>query len=99
MEVRFPITGALRGVTFIDASDVTRERGRLRLSVPHLSPGIGLRYDTPIGPLRLDLGYRLLERTGAAPKVGAIRDEAELHGWFGSRYLPFALHIALGEAF
>ncbi|HEY5955785.1 MAG TPA: POTRA domain-containing protein [Polyangiaceae bacterium] len=99
MEVRFPISGALRGVTFIDASDVTRERGRLRLSVPHLSPGIGLRYDTPIGPLRLDIGYRLLERTGAAPKVGAIRDEAELHGWFGSRYLPLALHIALGEAF
>lgn len=100
MEVRFPIAGALRGVTFIDASDVTRRRASVRFTAPHLSPGIGLRYDTPIGPLRLDLGYRILSRSSSkATAPGAIRDEAELSGWFGSRYLPLALHIALGEAF
>lgn len=101
LEVRFPIVGSLGGVTFIDASDVTRERAKFRLNVPHLSPGIGLRYDTPVGPVRLDIGYRLLTRTNSAPTIapGAIRDEAELRGWFGSRYLPLALHIALGEAF
>lgn len=100
MEVRFPIAGALRGVTFIDASDVTRRRASVRLTAPHLSPGIGLRYDTPIGPLRLDLGYRILSRSSSKSSApGEIRDEAELNGWFGSRYLPLALHIALGEAF
>lgn len=100
MEVRFPISGALRGVTFLDASDVTRSRGSLRLTVPHLSPGVGLRYDTPIGPLRLDLGYRILSNAAVrSAQPGAIQDQAELRGWFGSRYLPLALHIALGEAF
>lgn len=99
MEVRFPIAGALRGVAFLDASDVTRRRASLRLTVPHLSPGIGLRYDTPIGPLRLDLGYRIRSTNSANTRSGTIRDEADLRGWFGSRYLPLALHIALGEAF
>lgn len=100
MEVRFPIAGALRGVVFLDASDVTRSRASLRLTVPHLSPGIGLRYDTPIGPLRLDLGYRIRStKTANATTAGTIRDEADLRGWFGSRYLPLALHVALGEAF
>ncbi len=98
-EVRFDIVGSFRGVVFMDASDVTRQTGRLRLTVPHLSPGFGFRYDTPIGPLRLDLGYRLLERTRRAPPEGPIRDEAETRGWFGLDWLPMTLHIALGEAF
>jgi outer membrane protein assembly factor BamA len=98
-EVRIDLGRAVGAVLFVDASDVTRKRFGMRLSVPHLSPGIGLRYDTLIGPFRLDLGYRLLERTGAAPPQGPIRDQAETRGWFGSRWLPLSLHLALGEAF
>ena len=98
-EVRFRILGPLRGVVFADASDVTRKRWYLRLTVPHLSPGIGIRYDTPVGPLRVDLGYRLLERTSGAPPPGPIRDEAQTRGWFGASWLPMTLNIALGEAY
>jgi outer membrane protein insertion porin family/translocation and assembly module TamA len=99
MEVRFPIVGALGGVTFIDASNVTRKRWSLDLTVPHLSPGVGLRYSTPIGPIRLDIGYRWIERTNLAPREGVIKDQAELHGWFGKDWLPLSLHLAIGEAF
>lgn len=100
MEVRFPIYGPLRGVTFIDASNVTRQRWTINLAVPHLSPGLGLRYATPIGPIRLDIGYRLLERTSTAPEEGVIiKDQAEMRGWFGKSWLPMSLHLAIGEAF
>jgi outer membrane protein insertion porin family/translocation and assembly module TamA len=99
MEVRFPIFGPLRGVTFIDASNVTRQRWNIDLTVPHLSPGLGLRYTTPIGPIRLDIGYRLLERTATAPREGVIKDQAEMRGWFGKDWLPLSLHLAIGEAF
>ena len=56
LELRFPISGVISGVAFADASDVTREVGHVRFSVPHLSIGPGLRYLTPVGPLRLDIG-------------------------------------------
>jgi outer membrane protein insertion porin family/translocation and assembly module TamA len=85
-------------VTFIDASDVTRTM-QLRLTAPHLSPGVGLRYASPIGPIRADLGYRLLEHTGTPPPPTELQDEAETSTLFGARWLPVALHIALGEAF
>jgi outer membrane protein insertion porin family/translocation and assembly module TamA len=100
VEVRFPIYGPLSGVTFLDGSQVDRKRWSLDFTVPHLSPGLGLRYTTPIGPVRADLGYRLLERTGRAPPEGLfIKDQAERHGWFGKDWLPLSLHLAIGEAF
>jgi outer membrane protein insertion porin family/translocation and assembly module TamA len=99
VEVRFPILGPLGGVTFLDASQVTRRRFALDFTVPHLSPGLGLRYTTPIGPVRIDIGYRWLERTQMAGKEGVIKDQAEMRGWFGKDWLPLSLHLAIGEAF
>jgi outer membrane translocation and assembly module TamA len=98
LEVRFPITGPLGGVMFADASDVTRTL-RLRLTAPHLSPGFGLRYDSPIGPLRADVGYRLLEHIGPSPPADQLQDEARTRPLFGVSWLPIAVHVALGEAF
>lgn len=99
LEVRFPILGPLTGVTFLDGSQVNRKRWSLDFTVPHLSPGLGLRYSTPIGPVRVDLGYRWLERTSGAAPEGVIKDQAELKGWFGKDWLPLSLHLAIGEAF
>ncbi|MBN1610955.1 MAG: BamA/TamA family outer membrane protein [Polyangiaceae bacterium] len=98
LEVRFPIVGPLGGVVFADASDVTRTL-RLRLTAPHLSPGFGLRYDSPIGPIRADAGYRLLEHIGPSPPSTELQDEARTRPLFGVDWLPIAVHIALGEAF
>jgi outer membrane protein assembly factor BamA len=98
LEVRFPITGPLGGVMFADASDVTRTL-RLRLTAPHLSPGLGLRYDSPVGPFRVDVGYRLIEHIGPSPPPTELQDEARTRPLFGLDWLPVAVHVALGEAF
>lgn len=95
MEVRFPIIGPLFGSTFIDASDVTRSVGEIRFNVPHVSPGFGLRYRTPVGPLRVDAGYR----TPWLQKIGE-QDLERREGNPGTLFgLPIAIHIALGESF
>jgi outer membrane protein insertion porin family/translocation and assembly module TamA len=99
LEVRipFPLDAPLYGVTFVDASDLTRSVGRIRLDVPHLTAGLGLRYVTAIGPIRLDVGYRV-------PRAQALGED-ELppeEGRPGGKVLglfPGAVHLAIGEAF
>ncbi|MEO6419016.1 MAG: BamA/TamA family outer membrane protein, partial [Polyangiaceae bacterium] len=65
LEVRFPLFKNFEGATFCDTSDVSPRRTEIRLSHLHLSCGIGGRYETPVGPIRLDLGYRIVEIIGA----------------------------------
>ncbi len=96
LELRFTVSGPLGAVAFVDASHVNRSM-RWRFTAPHLSPGAGLRYETPVGPLRLDVGFRVLEHIGDAPPKGAIQDEAATEPLFG--LAPMAVHIALGDAF
>ena len=94
LEVRFPIVGPLGGVTFCDASDVSQDRFTVRLDYPHLSCGLGLRYATPIGPVRLDVGYRI---PGVqVPKSVDPRlddDPGTLYG------VPIAFAFGIGESF
>ncbi len=56
IEYVFPIFGDLLGATFLDAGSVGRRVedgiGEMRYGV-----GAGLRYNLPVGPLRLDYGY------------------------------------------
>jgi outer membrane protein insertion porin family/translocation and assembly module TamA len=89
VEVRFPVIEPLRGALFVDASDVERAVGQIRFTYPHLSPGFGLRYATPVGPLRLDVAYRV-------PFAQAPPDEGPTNTIVG---LPIAIHFGLGEAF
>lgn len=92
LELRFPIGvfAPLGAVLFVDASDVRLGRAEYSFDESHLAPGVGLRYPTPIGPVRLDLGVRLLDLLDressdtAAPTL------------FGA---PMTLHLAVGQAF
>ncbi|MGC4064636.1 MAG: BamA/TamA family outer membrane protein [Polyangiaceae bacterium] len=59
IELRFPVTGPLSGALFSDTSDVAAQRAKFRFDCLHLSVGLGLRYETPVGPIRLDVGYRI----------------------------------------
>ena len=59
-EVRSRFSDTLAAAAFLDYGQVTS--GRLPLGrLPHLlwATGIGIRYLTPVGPLRADLGFRL----------------------------------------
>lgn len=58
VELRFPIGGPIEGALFTDGSDVSPQTLLFRWR-PHISSGFGLRYVTPIGPVRLDVGYRI----------------------------------------
>lgn len=60
VELRFPIYEKLGGVIFLDGSDVRASFGELAAPfAPHLSAGLGFRYDTPVGPVRADFGVRI----------------------------------------
>ncbi|MEZ4415370.1 MAG: BamA/TamA family outer membrane protein [Gemmatimonadota bacterium] len=52
---------ALQGAAFLDVGQVWDETGSFSLSDLEPSPGVGVRYFSPIGPIRLDVGYRFAE--------------------------------------
>lgn len=67
VELRFPIWRALGGVGFLDGGQVWRSVEEIELDGPgdlQWAVGAGLRLRTPVGPVRLDYGYRLQEERG-----------------------------------
>lgn len=66
-EYRFPIFGSLQGAVFVDAGNVWREIDLVDFSEMRYGAGIGVRYLTPVGPIRLDLGWKLDRKPGEEP--------------------------------
>jgi outer membrane protein assembly complex protein YaeT len=64
VELRFPISGDLGGVVFIDAGNVYSGAPAYDLSELRFGIGPGIRYNTPVGPLRIDFGVALNPRDG-----------------------------------
>jgi len=59
MELRFPVWGGdLDGAAFLDFGQVWPTAGEVRLRDMELTPGLGARYQTPVGPIRIDVAYR-----------------------------------------
>jgi len=56
-ELRFPIFGQLRGAVFLDFGNVFSEPFTYPLDDLRYAVGPGIRYMTPIGPIRLDVGF------------------------------------------
>ncbi|MCU0692407.1 MAG: BamA/TamA family outer membrane protein [Polyangiaceae bacterium] len=93
-ELRFPLSGPLTGAGFCDLSDVSPHERDLRLQFLHMSCGAGARYATPVGPIRLDIGYRMpgLQILGSSDK--------DVEGNPGTIFgLPMAISLGIGEAF
>jgi outer membrane protein assembly complex protein YaeT len=65
-EIRYPIVDPLGGVVFWDAGEV--DIGGLPFHSPfRQSIGVGLRINTPVGPLSLDYGHKLDQQDGEGP--------------------------------
>ncbi len=62
VELRFPLVGALGGVVFVDSGNVWADWRSIDLSEVRTGAGVGLRYVSPIGPLRIDFGWKLARR-------------------------------------
>ena len=58
-ELRFPLTAAVEGGVFVDAGNLWLEPERAQLIALRASVGAGLRLQTPVGPVALDLGVNL----------------------------------------
>jgi outer membrane protein insertion porin family/translocation and assembly module TamA len=91
VEFRYRLTQAFSVALFSDAADVAPRRLTFRWNRPHLSAGVGLRYDTPVGPVRLDVGYRI-----PGLQAPASPDEGTPDTILG---LPIAISFGIGEAF
>jgi len=63
-EVRFPIYRDFGGVAFFDYGNVYPREWSFPIDEIKYAPGLGLRYDTIIGPIRFDVGYALNPEPG-----------------------------------
>jgi translocation and assembly module TamA len=74
---------AVGGVAFLDAGDVENTFGEIDFGHLHWATGPGLRVFTPIGAVRLDVGFRL-------DRVGHYEPEPDS---------DYAFHLSIGEAY
>jgi outer membrane protein insertion porin family/translocation and assembly module TamA len=94
LELRIALAKQLQGSTFCDTADVSQQRWDIRLQRPHLSCGIGIAYDTPVGPIRLDLAYRIPGAQTFGPTLPG--DDANPGTILG---VPLAVAFGIGEVY
>ena len=83
LEARAPYWKNLQLVWFTDAGNVFKLASDIRLNELRLTSGVGFRYRSPIGPLRVDWGFKLSTQLLTT----------------GGRERSNVLHISLGQAF
>jgi len=111
IELRWNVWEALTIATFVDAGYVTGTGVNVTLfSSLNVAVGIGIRYRTPIGPIRVDLAARLpigapLERAGVLRQHGFSRGcffglgAGPSNVYAGAPEGQCAFHVSVGEAF
>jgi outer membrane protein insertion porin family/translocation and assembly module TamA len=100
-EIRFQVSGPLSAAVFVDMSDVSPKPSDIRLTHLHLSTGVGARYETPVGPIRLDIGYRVqpLQVLGFRNEV-EVAQQDPLAGLPPTLFgVPLAIAFGIGEAY
>jgi len=86
VEYRFPIFSSVGGALFVDAGNVYKDS--IRFNDIRYGVGTGIRYLSPVGPLRFDVGYKLNRRViGVTDKGDPIRER------------PLEYFVTLGYAF
>lgn len=69
-ELRFPVWSDFGGVAFVDGGNVFERATQLDLGNLRGAVGFGVRYRSPIGPVRLDMGFKLDRRKNGVPPEG-----------------------------
>lgn len=85
-ELRFGVRGNLGGVLFLDGGNVWAADWTFRPSELRYDAGSGLRYRTPVGSVRVDVGWQLTPVEGLV-----VRGGPERRRW--------RLHFSIGQAF
>jgi outer membrane protein assembly complex protein YaeT len=112
VELRFPspiFSSRVRLATFIDAGSVWQ---RQAVSTPlflRVTPGIGIRVETPLGPARLDIGYNpyslqrgtlfQVNNVDNDPAFGALTPVPGRDSYVLDRKRNFTIHFAVGQPF
>jgi outer membrane protein assembly factor BamA len=72
IEVRFPVWAErLRGAVFTDFGQVWQTQRNVAFGDVAWTPGAGIRYFSPVGPIRIDVGYNF----GGAERLPVITTE------------------------
>jgi outer membrane protein assembly factor BamA len=77
-DYRFPIVGKLGGTLFVDGGNVWRRPRDVDLGELKWGIGVGLRYLSPIGPLRVEAGFKLNREP--------FEDSMQIHVSFGNPF-------------
>jgi outer membrane protein assembly complex protein YaeT len=85
-ELRAILRGNFGGVLFLDAGNVWTEGGTFKLGELRYAIGSGLRYQTPVGPVRFDFGYQLNPIPGLL-----VNGAPQSRRW--------RIHFSIGQAF
>jgi outer membrane translocation and assembly module TamA len=85
-EIRAVIQGNLGAVLFVDGGNVWNEEWNVKLRDLRYAIGSGLRYQTPVGPVRFDVARQLNPIPGLL-----LRDGPERRHW--------RIHFSIGQAF
>ena len=85
-ELRAVLHGNLGGVLFLDGGNVWSDTWSIKMGDLRYAVGPGLRYQTPVGPIRFDFGYQLNPIPGLL-----VRAEPQTRRW--------RIHFSIGQAF
>ncbi len=83
----------LWGVIFLDWGNVWESGGKFRADQIALSTGFGIRYDTFVGPVRIDVGFKLYDPLGGVGNKWLWNKPSDI---FKNKY---AIQFGLGNAF
>jgi outer membrane protein assembly factor BamA len=114
VELRFPLKAGFVGAAFVDAAVVTQ---RINLGLPGsaaaLTPGFGIRYRSPAGPIRIDIGInplvsellpvvtdQIVDGKRQLVPLANRRDYGPVRAsGIGGALNRLTLHLSIGEAF
>jgi outer membrane protein insertion porin family len=82
-EMRVGVAGPLQAVGFVDSGNVVARASELSLGDLRTAAGFGIRYRSPVGPIRLDLGFKL-DRRELSP--GRLERRSVWHISFGQAF-------------